>query len=184
MGPPGYPRPVPTSPGGQRLAEFSDRLVAAIIDGLIVGAVYMVVLVPAYLLLIFTVIPSTTVVNGSYAGPSDAEVASFVFTFFGVMVLMFLFALVFSYLYEVEYLLRGGGQTIGKRVMKIRVVPMDPAQPLTRAMCFKRYLVHRVAGTVIPAFSWIDGLWQLWDQPYRQCLHDKYAKTVVIKIVS
>ena len=34
----------------------------------------------------------------------------------------------------------------------------------------------------VPFFSWIDGLWQLWDQPYRQCLHDKWAGTVVVKV--
>jgi uncharacterized RDD family membrane protein YckC len=182
--PPGYAAPKPTAPGGQPLAEFSDRLVAAIIDGLIVGGIYAVIIIPAYLILIFSLLPSTTVVNGQNVGPTDAEVAGVLFLFFGIFVLVFLFALVVSYVYEVEFMLRNRGQTFGKRIMKIQVVPFDPAQPLTRGICFKRFLVHRVAATLIPAFSWVDGLWQLWDQPYRQCLHDKYAKTVVIKIVA
>jgi hypothetical protein len=28
----------------------------------------------------------------------------------------------------------------------------------------------------------LDPLWCLWDKPYRQCLHDKPAKTVVVKV--
>jgi uncharacterized RDD family membrane protein YckC len=182
--PPGYGVPKPTSPGGQPLAEFSDRLVAALIDGLIVGGIYAVVVIPAYIFLVFAILPSTTVVNGVNTGPTEGEVAGIVFAFLGVFALIFLFGLLVSYLYEVEFMLRGNGQTVGKRVMRIRVVPMDPAASTTRTMYFKRYLVHRVGAAVIPAFSWVDGLWQLWDQPYRQCLHDKYAKTVVIKIVA
>jgi hypothetical protein len=37
-----------------------------------------------------------------------------------------------------------------------------------------------VAGFV-PGLQLIDGLWQLWDQPYRQCLHDKWPGTIVVK---
>ena len=28
----------------------------------------------------------------------------------------------------------------------------------------------------------VDGLWQLWDKPYLQTLHDKAAQTVVVKV--
>src|SRR5204863_8048 len=131
-------RPVPTSPGGQPLAEFTDRLVATIIDGLIMGAIYAVVAIPAYIALVFSVLPSTTVVNGVNTGPSGAEVAGIFATFFGIFALIFLFALVVGYLYEVELMLRSNGQTVGKRVMKIRVVPIDPAQSMSRTMYFKR----------------------------------------------
>jgi len=49
-------------------------------------------------------------------------------------------------------------------------------------MAFKRYLVQHVATFFVPGLNWIDGLWQLWDKPYRQCLHDKFAETLVIKL--
>ena len=39
-----------------------------------------------------------------------------------------------------------------------------------------------VAGGLIPFFSYVDGLWQLWDKPYLQTLHDKFAQTVVVKV--
>ena len=66
--------------------------------------------------------------------------------------------------------------------MKIKIIPLDPTEQLTRGMLAKRFLVEHVATLFIPAFNWIDGLWQLWDKPYQQCLHDKFAKTVVIKL--
>jgi RDD family len=31
-------------------------------------------------------------------------------------------------------------------------------------------------------FGLLDSLWLLWDKPHRQCLHDKVADTVVIKV--
>jgi hypothetical protein len=34
----------------------------------------------------------------------------------------------------------------------------------------------------VPFLSYLDGLWQLWDKPYLQCLHYKFAQTVVVKV--
>ena len=34
----------------------------------------------------------------------------------------------------------------------------------------------------MPFFSYLDGLWQLWDKPFLQTLHDKAAQTVVVKV--
>jgi hypothetical protein len=33
-----------------------------------------------------------------------------------------------------------------------------------------------------PLAGFGDGLWQLWDKPWQQCLHDKFAGTVVVKV--
>ena len=41
---------------------------------------------------------------------------------------------------------------------------------------------QHIVGAVVPFLSWLDGLWQLWDKPYQQCLHDKVAQTVVVKV--
>ena len=38
------------------------------------------------------------------------------------------------------------GQTLGKKLMKLQVVPLDPAATLTRGMAAKRYLVEFVGG--------------------------------------
>jgi uncharacterized RDD family membrane protein YckC len=176
--PPGYvyapPPPPPLSPGGQRLAEFTDRLVARIVDGLILGLLTAALLVPGYLAVFFAIVD-----------PSDPEPfedpLAFLVPIFALTAAAFLLSLALAYLYEVEAMYRTG-QTIGKRVMNIRVIPVDPTQTLTRGAAFKRYLIQHVAAAFVPALNWIDGLWQLWDKPYRQCLHDKFASTLVIKL--
>ncbi len=56
------------------------------------------------------------------------------------------------------------------------------ARRLTRGMAAKRYLVENVAGMLVPFLVYLDGLWQLWDKPYQQTLHDKFARTVVVKV--
>jgi hypothetical protein len=53
---------------------------------------------------------------------------------------------------------------------------------MTRGVAARRWLANVVAGAIIPFWRWIDGLWQLWDKPYQQCLHDKFARTVVVKV--
>ena len=173
------PVAVPTSPGGYPLAEFTDRLVARLIDGAILGAVSLIFVVPIYLVVFLSVMPTTTVVNGD---PDQAaqEVFALLGPLLGAVALILVLGLIVGYIYEVEMMFRTG-QTVGKRIMKIRVIPLDPAVALTRGHAFKRYLVERGAA-LVPAMTWVDGLWQLWDKPYQQCLHDKFATTVVIKL--
>jgi uncharacterized RDD family membrane protein YckC len=163
----------PMSPSGQRLAEFGDRALAYIIDALILGLINLIISIPVYVVVLFFVLDPAQLESGD---PFDI-LLPLIGIAFGVLA----FSLLITYVYEVEMMFRTG-QTIGKRVMKIQIVPIDPARTLTRQMAFKRYLVGHVATTFIPAFTWIDGLWQLWDKPYQQCLHDKFAETVVIKL--
>lgn len=187
--PPGYrvpPPPPPLSPGGQRLAEFGDRLLAYIIDYAILVAVTMVVVLPVYLYFFFQAfdrLPVVVSVDQQQVAPppSFGEVFAAMLPLFGVILLAVLFSYLLYYIYEVEMMHRSG-QTLGKRVMKLRVVPLDPAQRLTRGLAAKRFLIKWVVGSLVPFFSYLDGLWQLWDKPYRQCLHDKWPRTVVIKL--
>jgi uncharacterized RDD family membrane protein YckC len=99
---------------------------------------------------------------------------------FAVMAVLTLLAFVLAYLYDVEMMFRTG-QTVGKRIMKLQVVPVDPALPLTRGVAAKRFLVMQGCN-LVPGLGYVDGLWQLWDKPYRQCLHDKFPSTLVIKL--
>jgi uncharacterized RDD family membrane protein YckC len=94
---------------------------------------------------------------------------------------IFLLAVVLQYVYQVEMMYRSG-QTVGKRAMRLRVIPIDPARRLTRGMAATRFLVQFVVGAFVPFFNLFDGLWMLWDKPYLQTLHDKAAETVVIKV--
>jgi uncharacterized RDD family membrane protein YckC len=174
------------SPGGQRLAEFTDRLVAYIIDYAILTAIISVVALPVYLFAFFQIfgdLPTTVIVDDQVisAEPTPDEVFGALGALFGVLAALMLFAALVVYVYEVELMFRSG-QTLGKRIMKIQIVPIDPSLALTRGMATRRVLVQYGVGAIVPFFTYIDGLWQLWDKPYRQCLHDKWATTVVIKL--
>jgi len=183
-GPPlGYhPAPMPVAPSGHRLAEFSDRLLARLIDGAILSLVGAVFLVPVYIVAgiwLLDRLPTETRVNGAVVGP-EGDPAGFLLGLLGLLGVVVLITLAINYVYDVEMMWRSG-QTIGKRVMKIRVQPVDPSLALTRRMALKRYAVSMVT-SLIPGLAWVDGLWQLWDKPWRQCLHDKFAQTLVIKL--
>jgi uncharacterized RDD family membrane protein YckC len=157
--------------------------VARIIDVAIVGVVLAIFILPVYFYLIFSLlrsIPTETTVNGNVVSPQIFDTTSFFLQFLVLAAAAFGFGLVINYLYQVEMAFRSG-QTIGKRVMKIRVLPVDPARTLTRGMAAKRFVVEYGSG-LVPGLSWVDGLWQLWDKPWRQCLHDKFAQTLVIKL--
>jgi uncharacterized RDD family membrane protein YckC len=176
--PPGY-LPTPMSPGGQPLASFLDRLLARLIDGLIIGAVAVVVMVPLFIA--FFAFVFNNVEMDASGNPTDEDAGLFFGGFFLLYALVFLLVFAAQYIYDVEMMFRSG-QTPGKRVMKIRIVPLDPRERLTRGMAGKRFLVQTVAASCIPLLSIVDGLWQLWDKPYQQCLHDKFATTVVVKV--
>jgi uncharacterized RDD family membrane protein YckC len=167
------------SPGGQPLADFGSRLLAWLIDTAIMSAVAMVVVLPAFFALFFVVLrpdlDSSDV--GDSALPGHFVVALLLFE-----AGFFAFTLVLQYVYEVEMMYRSG-QTVGKRVMKLRVIPIDPARRLTRGTAATRYLIQFVVGAIVPLFSFVDGLWQLWDSgSFQQTLHDKVAQTIVIKV--
>ncbi|WFE58336.1 RDD family protein [Micromonospora sp. WMMD712] len=180
---PGF-APTPVGPGGQPLASFGDRLLAFLIDSAVAGLLVVTLFLPVMMYVWFVVVDDFTRTD-----PADQFLAThpksfltdFVLPLFlaelGLVVLM----LGLYWLYHVEYLCRSG-QTLGKKVMKLRVVPLDPARTLDRAMAGRRYLVQFVAATVVPGFSYLDGFWQLGDKPWQQCLHDKFAGTVVVKV--
>jgi uncharacterized RDD family membrane protein YckC len=163
------------------LADFGNRLLAYLIDVAIITGVTLVVAVPAVLVFFLVAAPAAADdVNADGTLPPD---------FFGRFVVaaillqlgLLLFVLAAYYVYTVEMAWRTG-QTVGKRVMKLRVVPLDPRRQLTRGMATKRWAVQFVLGTVVPLFNYLDGFWQLWDKPYLQTLHDKAAQTVVVKV--
>ncbi len=173
--------PLPVSPGGQPLADFGNRLLAYLIDAAILVGVTMIVALPAFFLFFFTVVRPVIEATAPDGTVPSGSIGDVVLGGLAIELILLAFALAALYVYTVELMYRSG-QTVGKRVMRLRVVPIDPAARLTRVMAAKRWLVQFVGGTVLPLFSYLDGLWQLWDKPYLQTLHDKFAQTVVIKV--
>ena len=181
FGPPGWrPQPVPLSPDGRPLADFGTRLLAYTIDTALLTAVAAVVFLPVFIWLFVSLMPDMAATGDPYA-PATPDLGAIGVKFVLAEVGLILFLLVGYYVYYVEMMFRTG-QTIGKKLIKVRVVPSTPGATLTRGMAAKRYLVEFVGGLVIPLFSYLDGFWQLWDKPYQQTLHDKVAGTVVVKV--
>ncbi|MFF5053402.1 RDD family protein [Micromonospora sp. NPDC000663] len=191
--PPGYgtppryaPPPPALSPAGQPLASFGDRLLAWLIDTALASVVSLVLFMPVFLVLWWRMFSEMTRTNpdGTLVEPDPG---TFLTEFFLPILLfqagLFVVLLGLYWLYHVEYLKRGG-QTLGKKIMKLRVVPIDPAGTLDRRIAGRRWLVQYLACSLVPGASYADGLWQLWDKPWQQCLHDKFAGTVVVKVAS
>jgi uncharacterized RDD family membrane protein YckC len=136
------------------LASRGRRLVARIIDWLIL----LVVALPL----------SLVAVN---ANDNDRSGLSLTATLATVLV---------AFLYEGLMLTRAGGQTVGKKVMKIRVAVFVDGSAPVGGIGWTRAAVWDLPGILCCGWQVVDALWCTWDQPYRQCLHDKAAKTVVV----
>ncbi len=175
------PPPVPVAPDGRPLADFGTRLLSHLIDTSILTGIALVLFVPVIFGAVFVLMPDVT---GSVAGTAptaDDMVADFLVPLLLIELGLVLVLLAGYYVYFVEMMYRSG-QTLGKKLMKIRVVPLEPGRTLSRGMAAKRYLIEFPVGIVVPLFTYLDGFWQLWDKPYQQTLHDKVARTVVIKV--
>ncbi len=168
---PQYPQhpSVPVAPDGRPLAGLGQRFGARLIDGLIV--------------LVATFVVVGGIVGGLAAllNPVTDEDSPFV----PILLISAIVILVLGihYLYEVELVLRWNGQTPGKRALKIAVSALEPNAPLSRPKLAYRFGVMFAFNLLSNCYvGFLDPLWCLWDKPYRQCLHDKPAKTVVIKV--
>lgn len=82
------------------------------------------------------------------------------------------------FLYE-GYMFSRSGQTFGKRWMGIRVAMLENGAVPAGAPAWIRSLVYSACGWVCCLWP-INVLWHLFDRPFRQCLHDKAARTVVV----
>ncbi|MYW05371.1 RDD family protein [Streptomyces sp. SID3343] len=93
--------------------------------------------------------------------------------------------LIFSLVYFVYegFQLDRFGRTLGKRVVRIRVVRVADGGPIGGATAWTRAGVYTLP-PIVPClgtiFWLVNVLWQFWDQPWHQCLHDKAARTTVI----
>lgn len=175
----------PIAPAGQPttlpLAAPGWRLLARVIDTVLVtliGAPLTLPLLSRYLhhvLDIANAAAATHTTPDVYDGTTGRLLTSIA-----------LISLAVSFLYEVPQLARWG-QTVGKRLCRVRVVHKAgrPAPGLGLATAALRWLVSGAAPAVPgigPIIAVLDDLWLLWDRPWRQCLHDKAAATVVVRL--
>ncbi|WP_157250264.1 RDD family protein [Nonomuraea typhae] len=153
-------------PPSPPLAEWWQRLVARIVDGVILGIAYFVL----------SLILATVLGGGFLAVMLTAIVGAVIY---------------FAYEFV---MLRSDGQTVGKKVMGLRVVPAGgnrAGSSLTSDAVVSRagVLWGPLALSFIPVIGFaaylvylVNVLWQFWDKPLQQCLHDKLAGTVVVRV--
>ncbi|WP_329276282.1 RDD family protein [Streptomyces sp. NBC_01451] len=74
------------------------------------------------------------------------------------------------------------GQTLGKKWLRLRVANLDNGATPSVQSALVRSLVLWIPFAFCCACIWtaISGGWSFFDKPYRQGLHDKAAKTVVV----
>lgn len=163
------------------------RVLAIIIDNLIVGVVAAVLGSPIYARLFGRLSEYLTeVYRATQAGqppPPQPLLTDLLST--TDQLLLFVIALVVEGIYIVAFL-RWKSATPGKLVCGLRVVPVDHGRfpgPLAWNMIIIRTAVWVLPGlsVYLLIFRLLDVLFPLW-QPKRQALHDLAAKTQVVKI--
>ncbi|NUT54409.1 MAG: RDD family protein [Thermoleophilia bacterium] len=71
-------------------------------------------------------------------------------------------------------------QTFGKMALGIKVVDAESRSPIGYARAFRRWLSTAAMRALFTVPSVVDHLWPLRD-PRRQALHDKFARSVVVR---
>ncbi|MFE5023571.1 RDD family protein [Streptomyces sp. NPDC056656] len=69
------------------------------------------------------------------------------------------------------------GRTLGKKVCGLQVRDIEEHEAPTFGAALRRWLVYSVTGLL--AIGVVGVLWCLFDRPWRQCWHDKAARTFV-----
>lgn len=146
------------------LATLGQRFLARVIDTVI--------------LIVLDVVVSALVLGGDMDHPDDAP--------YGKQVLVGILTFVLYFAYE-GAMTAARGQTLGKMALRIRAARLaDGSVPGPAG--WGRAAVYALPGVLSailigPLFWLLNSVWCLWDKPYRQCLHDKAAKTVVVAAV-
>lgn len=143
------------------LASRWARLGAAIVDLVLIGVVTALISIPFIdWNRVFDPEPGDSMYNGTQVGTNAISV-----------VLGFLY----YWLMHAKW-----GQTLGKMLLRIRVVRQDDGQAITTGQAAGRSAFYSVLGGICGCIALIDVLWILWDRR-KQALHCKVARTVVVK---
>jgi len=191
----------PMTADGVPLAGWWWRVLAAILDGLLLGVIAII-----YLPLIPNLYSGMTawvqdVMNAAMSGtttmPSFTDPAYHLQT---ALLTMSLVELAVACVY-VALMLGLAGATLGQMACGLRVVPVDcgkaprrlPLYPIAMRLVFYTALptvlnfagytnlaIAGILSTIGLVYSLFNYLWATWD-PKRQCIHDKIARTQVVR---
>jgi uncharacterized RDD family membrane protein YckC len=193
--PPGWSYPQRSRPGpaprphGYPLATIGARVVARVVDIIAVFLLNVAIngwFVVQYVEEMWPMLSEAW--RRSLAGetamedlPQPGEQA----TTLQLVILLLAAALWFAY--EVPAV-ANSGQTLGKRLLRIKVVRLESAQPLGFGRSIRRWNPMGIGFLAWSCFclgvalNLVDFVYALYDRPLQQTLHDKYAQTVVVAL--
>jgi uncharacterized RDD family membrane protein YckC len=79
------------------------------------------------------------------------------------------------------------GQTLGKRLLGIKVMRLESDEPLGFRRSIRRWNTIGLPTLIWPCYGvgfvlqFVDAIWPTFDRPMHQALHDKSALTVVVQ---
>jgi uncharacterized RDD family membrane protein YckC len=182
---PGRTGPVAVTADGVPLAGWWWRVLAAVIDNIILSTVVTILAVPLWM-------PVYEAFMAYWEAIVDAQRTGVPLPvldpnqLFPIRAQMLLTALTvgIGLIYHVTFL-RWKGATVGKLACRLRVVPVDrglsrPGLPWNATLIRAGIWVLPGISSLFALFTVVDVLFPLW-QPKRQALHDLAAKTQVIR---
>jgi uncharacterized RDD family membrane protein YckC len=142
------------------LADSPKRVLARIIDMVLVG-IAVALLAWAFRVNQYNVDPNQLSAGKAWARDAIAAVL---------------------YIAYDTYMIAKTGQTVGKRLLGMRVANLQDGSTPSLQTSLARAVVLWVPFAFCCACVWtiIAGGWSFFDKPYKQGLHDKAAKTVVV----
>jgi len=131
-------------------ASAGSRALAVSIDLLVTGGFYTLILIPFFLM-------------------DDDSLVSMISSVLGIAVSIYYI-----------YFIGKSGQTLGKKVMKIKVIKIKTNEHPDYVGSFLREVVGKFVSGLVFGLGY---LWIIWDDK-KQGWHDKIAGTVVVKVNS
>lgn len=158
-----------------RPAGLGKRFAARLVDAVLTGAVAAAVIVPFLGQATAHIQEKIDAVRMSGRTERvwliDGTTGGYLAIVLGVLI-------VFGLLYEVLPTSRWG-HTLGKKLFGLKVLDVERQDTPEFGAALRRWLVYGVLGAV--AVGVVNVVWCVFDRPWRQCWHDKAARTFVSK---
>uniref|UniRef100_J2JY77 RDD domain-containing protein n=1 Tax=Streptomyces auratus AGR0001 TaxID=1160718 RepID=J2JY77_9ACTN len=154
-------------------AGLGRRFAARLIDTVVLGAITAAVAVPMW-----GTVTDHLAAKVEAAKQSGRQVTVYLIdgTTIPVFATILAVLLIGGALYEALPTLKWG-RTLGKKLCGVRVLDIESHDSPTLGAALKRWFVYGVLGVL--AVGVLNAAWCLFDRPWRQCWHDKVARTFV-----
>lgn len=153
-----------------QLAGFGNRLVAQIIDGIILGIAFTLILIP------FGGVAALLGLGAADNMDGSEEASAALMGLAGMSIVgLILFSIIVPFLYEAFMISSPKQATFGKVLMKIKVVG-ENGERLSFGQALGRSLIKYITSNLC-ILLW---LWPLFN-PEEQSLHDLVVKSYVVK---